>query len=186
MIQEFSDRTQFRSWLSAHVESSEGIWIRIFKDKSRASITAEDALDECLCYGWIDGVMKSERNKSYLKYYAPRGKNSKWSEKNKKSVERLRRSQLMTEYGERAVARAQENGQWQKSSKKPDFDHLITQFTTLLQQYSDVAERFALCPESRKKQYVGFYFEAKTEETKNKRFTKIVEALRCNKKGMLY
>jgi uncharacterized protein YdeI (YjbR/CyaY-like superfamily) len=49
-----------------------------------------------------------------------------------------------------------------------------------------VADKFALCPESRKKQYVGFYFDAKTEETKNKRFAKIVESLRDNKKGMLY
>lgn len=186
MIKVFSDRAQFRSWLSAHVDSTEGIWIRILKDQSRASITAEEALDECLCYGWIDGVMKSEGDESYLKYYAPRGKNSKWSEKNTRSVERLRRSQLMTEYGERAVARALENGQWQKSSIKPDFDHLITQFTALLQQHNDVADRFALCPKSRKKQYVGFYFGAKTEETKNKRFTKIVESLRDNKKGMLY
>ncbi len=86
MIKEFSDRAQFRNWLSAHAESPEGIWIRIFKDKSKASITAEEALDECLCYGWIDGVMKSEGDVSYLKYYAPRSKNSKWSEKNKKSV----------------------------------------------------------------------------------------------------
>jgi uncharacterized protein YdeI (YjbR/CyaY-like superfamily) len=162
MIKEFSDRAQFRNWLSAHAESPEGIWIRIFKDKSKASITAEEALDECLCYGWIDGVMKSEGDVSYLKYYAPRSKNSKWSEKNKKSVERLRRSQLMTEYGERAVARAIENGQWQQSSAKPDFEHLIAQFMALLQQSSDVADKFALCPESRKKQYVGFYFDAKT------------------------
>ena len=144
------------------------IVLRSSKIKNRVSITAGEALDECLCYGWIDGVMKSEGDEIYLKYYAPRGKNSKWSEKNKRSVERLRRSQLMTEYGERAVARALENGQWQKVSEKPDFDRLITQFTALLQKHSDVAERFALCPESKKKQYVGFYFEAKTEETKNK------------------
>ena len=96
---------------------------------------------------------------------------------------RLRRSQLMTEYGERAVARAIENGQWQQSSAKPDFEHLIAQFMALLQQV--VADKFALC-RSQEKQYVGFYFDAKTEETKNKRFAKIVESLRDNKKGMLY
>ena len=186
MIKEFSDREQFRSWLSANIESQKGIWIRIYKDKSKASITAAEALDESLCYGWIDGIMKSEGECSYLKYYSPRSSNSKWSEKNKKSVERLRSSRRMTEYGEKAVARALENGQWNKVTVKPDFDNLISQFCELLKQNSSVADAFALCPESRKKQYAGFYFEAKTIETRNKRFAKIVESIRDNRKGMLF
>ena len=128
MIKEFSDRAQFRSWLAAHVESPEGIWIRIYKNNSKASITAAEALEESLCYGWIDGLMKSEGDSSYLKYFSPRKSNSKWSEKNKKTVERLRSSQLMTEYGEKAVAEALRNGQWNTISVKQDFDNLIIRF----------------------------------------------------------
>jgi uncharacterized protein YdeI (YjbR/CyaY-like superfamily) len=83
---EFKDRKEFRKWLKKNVETSPGIWIRFIKDKSKTSITADEALNEALCFGWIDGQMKSEGDKSYIKYFAPRTKNSKWSEKNKKTV----------------------------------------------------------------------------------------------------
>ena len=186
MVKEFSDNVQFRNWLSQNAGSAEGIWIRIYKDKSKASITADEALDECLCFGWIDGQMKSEGRESYKKYYSPRRTNSKWSEKNKKSIERLRNCNVMTEYGEREVRKAIENGQWNKEAVKPDFVKLIADIMVLLQNDADLLKRFSDCPLSKKKQYAGFYYDAKSDDTKRKRLEKIITAIRENKNGMLY
>lgn len=183
---EFKNRTEFRKWLQKNVEASPGIWIRFIKDKSKISITADEALNEALCFGWIDGQMKSEGDKSYIKYFAPRTKNSKWSEKNKKTVEKLRKEKLMTEYGEREIKKAIENGEWAKEKNKPDMNKLILDFKEILRKDLGLAEEYEKKPMSLKKQYAGFYFDAKTDETRRKRLDKIMAAIKENKKGMLY
>jgi uncharacterized protein YdeI (YjbR/CyaY-like superfamily) len=137
---EFKERIEFRKWLKKNVDTSPGIWIRFIKDKSRASITADEALNEALCFGWIDGQMKSEGDSSYIKYFAPRTKNSKWSEKNKKRVEQLRKEKLMTEYGEREIKKAVENGEWNKSKNKPDINKLILDFKKIIMDDSSLFE----------------------------------------------
>ena len=187
MVKEFKNRTEFRKWLQKNVETSKGIWIRLIKDKSKESISADEALNESLCFGWIDGQIKSEGDSRYLKYFAPRTKNSKWSEKNKKTVEKLRKEKLMTEDGEREIKKAIENGQWHKEVTKPDFDKLIPDFKKIIKKEDpDLAEAFDEKPMSIKKQFTGFYFDAKTEETRRKRLDKIITAIRENKKGMLF
>jgi uncharacterized protein YdeI (YjbR/CyaY-like superfamily) len=183
---EFKNRKEFHKWLQKNVETSPGIWIRFIKDKSKASITADEALHEALCFGWIDGQMKSEGDKSYIKYFAPRTKNSKWSEKNKKTVEKLRKEKLMTEYGEREINKAIENGEWQKEKNKPDIEKLIMDFKEIIKDDSMLAEEYEKKPMSLKKQYAGFYFDAKTDETRRKRLDKIIAAIKENKKGMLF
>jgi uncharacterized protein YdeI (YjbR/CyaY-like superfamily) len=183
---EFKDRNEFRKWLKKNVETSPGIWIRFIKDKSRESITAEEALNEALCYGWIDGQMKPEGDRSYIKYFAPRTKNSKWSEKNKKTIEKLRKEKLMTAYGEREIKKAVENGEWNKEKNKPDINKLILDFKKIIMEHSGLAEEYEKKPMSLKKQYAGFYFDAKTDETRKKRLDKISTVIRENKKGMLF
>ncbi len=183
---EFSNRAEFRSWLKKNAQTSQGIWIRLLKEKNRNSVKADDALEEALCFGWIDGQMKSEGDRSYLKYFAPRTKNSKWSEKNKKIVEKLRKENLMTEYGEREIQKAVENGLWSKMKTKPDFEKLIMDFKDILKNSPGIAEKYEEKSMSIKKRFAGFYFDAKTDATKNKRLDKIITAIIENKKGMLF
>jgi len=186
MEKEFKNIEQFREWLANNVTKGNGIWIRFYKDKITETISAEEALDVSLWFGWIDGQMKSEGDRSYLKYFSPRTKNSKWSEKNKIAIERLRSQNLMTSYGEQEVAKAKENGQWNKIVKNFDFDNMIEDFTLLIDDDTAILEKFTKCSFSMKKRYVGFYFDAKTEETKRKRLEKIKTAINDGEKGMLY
>ncbi len=183
---EFRDRVEFRKWLIKNVETSPGIWIRFIKDKSKASISSDEALNEALCFGWIDGQMKSEGDSSYLKYFAPRTKNSKWSEKNKKTAEKLRKESLMTEYGEREIKKAVENGEWAKEKNKPDINKVILDFKEVISNDLSLSERYESKPMSLKKQFAGFYFDAKTDETRKKRLDKITAAIKENRKGMLF
>lgn len=186
MVIEFSCKKNFEDWMSVNVKSHGGIWIRFFKDKKMKCLTAEEALDAALCYGWIDGQMKMENEKSYIKYFAPRTEKSKWSDKNKESIERLRKQKMMTEYGEEAVKKAVENGQWSKEKNKPDFNKMIAEFEKLIAKNTEVLNKYSNASPSAKRRYSAFYFEAKTAETRKSRLDKIINALNDDSKGMLY
>jgi len=85
----FEKRSDFRKWLEQTDMNSEGVWLIFRKTKSITSITASEALEEALCFGWIDGLIKSIDDEKYKKYFAPRRKGSKWSAKNKEIIARL-------------------------------------------------------------------------------------------------
>lgn len=95
----FSSRSEFRNWLETNCMSDEGVWLLFGKAGGPKTIKAGEALEEALCYGWIDGQMQSLDDKSYVKYFSMRRENSKWSDKNKTIVESLEKQGLMTEFG---------------------------------------------------------------------------------------
>ena len=82
----FTDRAEFRSWLSANCQSTAGVWLLFGKTGGPKTLKAGEALEEALCFGWIDGQMQRLNDTSYKKYFALRRENSKWSEKNKALV----------------------------------------------------------------------------------------------------
>ena len=100
----FKTRDEFRIWLINHCMSGGGIWLKFEKSKNTA-FKAGDALEEALCFGWIDGVMKRIDDESYIKYFSARRKDSKWSEKNKALAEDLEKRGLMTDFLERKYRR---------------------------------------------------------------------------------
>lgn len=80
---QFTNRTKFRNWLDENCQSSAGIWLIFGKKGGPKTLTATEALEEALYFGWIDGQMQSIDDKTYQKYFAPRREKSRWSEKNK-------------------------------------------------------------------------------------------------------
>ena len=85
----FSDREEFRAWLHENCLSNEGVWLLFGKAGGPKTLKAGEALEEALCFGWIDGQMQSMDDKTYKKYFSLRRENSKWSEKNKALAENL-------------------------------------------------------------------------------------------------
>lgn len=79
----FSNRMAFRDWLSMNHASSKGIWMVFGKTDQLRTVKPEEALEEALCFGWIDGQLKSIDETRYIKKFTPRTKDSKWSEKNR-------------------------------------------------------------------------------------------------------
>lgn len=77
-ILEFSSREEFRKWLSEHCLSTDGVWLLFGKAGGPKTIKAAEALEEALCFGWIDGQMKSIDDKTYIKYFSMRREKSKW------------------------------------------------------------------------------------------------------------
>ena len=72
----FQTRADFRNWLSENCQSHEGVWLLFGKTKELPTLKASEALEEALCYGWIDGLMKKINEDSYKKYFAARKSNS--------------------------------------------------------------------------------------------------------------
>ena len=79
----FADRAAFRRWLEENGRTSAGVWLVFGKAGSAQTVKAGEALEEALCFGWIDGQMKAMDETTYRKYFSRRRENSKWSEKNK-------------------------------------------------------------------------------------------------------
>jgi len=82
----------WEQWLEQFHDQSKGVWIRFYKKNSAiASITYDEALDEALCYGWIDGQLKSYDEQSYIQKFTPRRSKSIWSKRNIEHIERLKK-----------------------------------------------------------------------------------------------
>lgn len=89
-IMEFADREEFRKWLYENCLSKDGIWLLLGKAGGPKTIKAGEALEEALCFGWIDGQMQSIDDKTYKKYFSMRREKSKWSEKTRRWPKALR------------------------------------------------------------------------------------------------
>jgi uncharacterized protein YdeI (YjbR/CyaY-like superfamily) len=134
-----ADRAAWRSWLETHGETSAAVWLVYFKKGSgQPSITWNEAVEEALCFGWIDSKAKPVDDLRYMQYFSPRKPKSVWSKINKASVERLVAGGLMREPGLRAIERAKANGSW---SALDDVEALVIP--------NDLAAAFAAAPGTR-------------------------------------
>jgi uncharacterized protein YdeI (YjbR/CyaY-like superfamily) len=112
-IKTFATEAEFEKWLARHFDSESEIWIKIHKKHSGLkSITPEQALDVCLCWGWIDAIRKPFDERSYLQRYTPRGRKSVWSQINREKVARLIAAGRMREQGHRQIEAAKADGRW--------------------------------------------------------------------------
>lgn len=117
-IREFEDFDAFYRWLADNHDQADEIWIKIHKVNSGLpSITPKQAIDACLCWGWIDAIRKGLDERSFLQRYTRRGRKSIWSQINVDNVARLIEQGLMTGHGLRQVEAAKSDGRWQRAYK---------------------------------------------------------------------
>lgn len=110
----FASSRDFRAWLAENHDQSEGVLLRIYKKGARvASVTYAEALDQALCYGWIDGQKHPGDKQFWLQKFTPRRPNSGWSKKNTENAERLIKSGEMTQAGLKEVRAAKSDARWQ-------------------------------------------------------------------------
>ena len=181
----FADRGEFRAWLSRHCRTGAGVWLLFGKAGGPKTIKAEEALEEALCFGWIDGQMRKIDDRTYRKYFSQRREKSKWSEKNKALVESLEKRGLMTDLGREKIAQAKENGQWDA----PDLmavvgEREITLLSALLEGREPAYTNFQAMSPSVRKTYARAYFDAKTEAGRERRLAWLVDRLNRGEKPM--
>lgn len=181
----FETRDAFRDWLAHNCQSSEGVWLVFGKTKALVTVKAGEALEEALCFGWIDGQMKKVDDQSYIKYFSARRKNSKWSAKNKALAESLEKRGLMTDIGREKIEAAKKNGQWDSAAGPSAVtEEQIEAVAQLLRENEQAHKNFLNMPPSVKKTYTRAYLDAKTEAGQAKRLAWMTGRLEKNLKPM--
>ena len=184
-VMEFANREEFRKWLCEHCLSDEGVWLLFGKAGGPRTLRAGEALEEALCFGWIDGQMQSIDGTSYKKYFSPRREKSKWSEKNRALVQKLEEQGRMTDLGREKVEEAKQNGQWDA----PDLmvtvgEEQVVQLSALLEGREPAFTNYQAMPPSVRKTYARAYFDAKTEAGRQRRIAWMVDRLNRNLRPM--
>jgi uncharacterized protein YdeI (YjbR/CyaY-like superfamily) len=119
-IVRFSSAREFRAWLHKHYAEPDSIWIKLGKKGSaKPSITYAEALDEALCFGWIDSQVKKYDEESYLQKFSPRRPKSIWSKINVGHVERLIKEKRMMQSGLKEVEEAKRDGRFYRAYEPP-------------------------------------------------------------------
>lgn len=117
-VREFTTQAAFYDWLAANHTTADELWIRIFKKASGTpTITATEAIDVVLCWGWIDAIKKSWDEVSFVQRYCPRKAKSVWSQINRDNVARLVADGRMTPHGLAHVDAAKADGRWDAAYK---------------------------------------------------------------------
>ncbi|GGX72446.1 YdeI/OmpD-associated family protein [Saccharospirillum salsuginis] len=109
------NRAEWRSWLSDNHHSASEVWLVLFKKTSgKANLSYNDAVEEALCFGWIDGMKRSIDEERYSLRFTPRKADSQWSQSNKDRVRRLIEAGQMARAGQDAVDLAKKSGVWDR------------------------------------------------------------------------
>lgn len=183
-ILHFATGADFRRWLEAHVASSAGVWLLFGKAGGPKTLKAGEALEEALCFGWIDGQMQRIDEGSYRKYFSPRRRNSPWSEKNRALAQRLEDQGRMTDWGREQMALAQQNGRWDAPGPAPVTEAEVARIASLLEGYEPAHTHFQAMSPSVKRTYTRGYLAAKTDAGREKRLAWMIDRLNQNLKPM--
>jgi uncharacterized protein YdeI (YjbR/CyaY-like superfamily) len=184
----FSNRNAFRSWLETNHDKSPGIWMIFNKKHIKVEcINYTDALEEALCFGWIDSLIKKTGDNQYVRKFTPRKNNAKWSEFNKKIVMDLAKEGRMTEAGLKTTSlflkaggnRFQEKEAGEKQEKELNIPGFI------LEEFSKnepALANFNALARTYQRHYVLWITNAQREKTIRKRLKESTELLKENKK----
>ena len=174
-------RGEWRKWLSEHHQTERELWLVFFKKETgKPSIEYDASVEEALCFGWVDSIIKKIDAEKYARKFTPRKSESLWSDSNKKRVKKMIAEGRMTEFGLARIEEANRSGLWDKSPQ-PDISFEIPEeFECALQQNRKAQEFFQQLAPSYQKQYIAWIVVAKRQETREKR---IKESIALLKKG---
>ena len=181
----FPERKAFREWLAKNHDNSQRVWLVFGKAGKLKTLKPDEALEEALCFGWIDELIKTVDDTRYLKRFARRSKGSKWSERNKGIVKKLIETSKMTECGMKAIDEAKRNGIWDAPNIAPVVtDEHIEILIKAINGVEPALSNYLKMPLSVRKTYAYAYLDAKKEETRIRRLQSIIERLNQNIKPM--
>jgi uncharacterized protein YdeI (YjbR/CyaY-like superfamily) len=179
-------RAAWRAWLANNHDTIDGVWLVFYKrGTGKENLTYDDAVEEALCFGWIDNVKRSIDAERYEFRFTPRKENSKWSPSNKTRVERLIKARKMTAAGKRAIEAAKRNGRWDEPDR-PRLDlSMPDELARRLSRNKRARTFFEGLAPSYQRQFIGWIVSAKRDDTRQRRLDETIELLsRGEKLGM--
>lgn len=163
------DREAWRAWLASNHATSPGVWLIRHKKHSKAPCPSYDeAVEEGLCYGWIDSLANRLDDERFLLLFTPRKPKSGWSKLNKQRIAQLVRSGRMTPIGKAKIDAAKKDGSW---TRLDAIEHLTMppDLERALARHAAARQNFAAFSESYRKRILWWIESAKSPETRQKR-----------------
>ena len=183
----FKNRDEWRSWLESNHLNEKQVWLIYFKKHiMKNSVTQPDAVEEALCYGWIDSIVRRIDEEKYMQKFTPRNEKSIWSDINKKRVALLIKNGKMTKAGMKKVRAAKKNSYWNKININTNIKEIPIELKLAFSKNKKALTNFEQLVPSRKQQYIYWIATAKKEETRKGRVLKAIHLLERNEKlGMV-
>ena len=178
-----ADRDDWRDWLRKNHATKKEIWLIYYKKHTgKPSILYDDSVEEALCFGWVDSIIKRIDDEKFARKFTPRKAKSRWSEENKKRARKMIKEGKMTEAGLARIGEAKESGEWFKITPARKELVIPPYLKAALAKNKKALENFSNLTESYKRQYVGWITSAKREETRKRRLAEAIRLLEKSEK----
>ena len=176
-----ANRNAWRKWLASNCSSMEPVCLIVFHKKSKTpNITYDEAVEEALCFGWIDNKgMKRDEESSYLQF-CPRKEKSNWSKLNRERAEKMMREGWMTDAGQAFIDMAKRSGKWNASL---DADVIPPDLQKSFDKKKSAFQNFQSFAPSSQRLIIQWILDAKKAETRQRRIEKTVELAAQNIKA---
>lgn len=183
----FTDRDEWRRWLAEnHDKEGQGIWLVFYKKAAgRPSVGYEEAVEEALCFGWIDSIIKRIDDGTYCRKFTPRKEDSRWSISNKERVEKIIKEGRMTRFGMAKVDAARKSGNWEMDQRPVITMETSRELLDGLRRNRKAKDNFEKLAPSHQQRFMGWIANAKRPETRTKRLKESLDLLaRGDKLGL--
>jgi uncharacterized protein YdeI (YjbR/CyaY-like superfamily) len=177
------NREEWRDWLSQNHDKSKGIWLVFYKKHTgKSTLEYGEVVEEALCFGWIDSIIKKVGDGKYVRKITPRKANSRWSELNKKRVTKLKKQGLMTEAGIGKVKAAKTSGLWNQPDRPQMALDIPEALESALAKNRKAKIFFDQLAPSYQKRFIGWIAVAKRQKTKDQRVRESIALLEQGEK----
>ncbi len=182
----FTTRKEWRRWLGKNHKTSEGVWLRYYKKPSgKPRIPYVDAVEEALCFGWIDGKIKRINEDYYIQRFTPRRPGSRWSKYNIERIKKLTELGLMKPAGLQAFKESVEKPHLVYDNRKDGIPVIPDDLKFELKKNRTAFKNFNNFTQSSRRMYIDWLNSAKKPETRIRRISKIIDLSEKNiKPGM--
>jgi uncharacterized protein YdeI (YjbR/CyaY-like superfamily) len=179
----FSNSMEWHQWLERNHDKEKEVWLIHYKKNSgKHTVSYLDALEEALCFGWIDGKLKGIDEDKFALRYSPRKDKSIWSKVNKEKAEKLIALGRMRAAGLKKIEEAKNNGFWDKAYTNKEVEEIPADLEEALSVNESARENFHRFANSYRNMYIGWVNNAKTGETRKRRIMEVVKQSALNKK----
>lgn len=176
-------RAEWRAWLEEHHTQTEGVWLISYKKATgKPRFEYDDAVEEALCFGWVDSKPNKLDDERAMLWFAPRKAGTGWSKLNKTRVEKLLQAGLMTPAGLAKIEAAKQDGSWTALDAVEELT-IPADLAEALAMYGAARQHFEAFPRSVKRGILEWISNAKKAETRAKRVEETAQLAAENKRA---
>lgn len=178
-----TNRDDWRVWLRKNHDTEKEVWLICYKKHTgKPRVPYDDAVEEAICFGWIDSLVRRIDDEKFTRKFTPRKNRSRWSEANKKRARKMIQKGKMTKAGLAKIEDAEKSGEWFK--KAPTRKELVIspELRRALESNKKALDNFNNLASNYKKNFIGWIASAKREETRKRCLTEAIRLLEQNKK----